>query len=60
MHTVSGSSAGDDELFDLVGAVGTAINASRGEELPSSMREAAGQAADELAAQLADEHRAGG
>ena len=42
----------DDTLFDLIGAVGAGINASRDEGLPLDVRELAADLADNTADRL--------
>lgn len=48
------SEDGDNELFDLVGAVGAGINASRDESLPLEVREVATDQADSAAEKLTE------
>jgi hypothetical protein len=42
----------DDELFDLIGAVGAGINASKDERLPVEVRQVAADVADNAADRL--------
>jgi hypothetical protein len=44
----------DNELFDLIGAVGAGINASRDESLPLEVREIAADQADSAAEKLTE------
>ncbi|MGW0712445.1 hypothetical protein ACWD4G_42025 [Streptomyces sp. NPDC002643] len=48
---------GDDELFDLIGGVGAAINAARDSSIDPTLREMAEKAAELGAAKLPKEKK---
>jgi hypothetical protein len=49
----------DDELFDLIGAVGTGIAVAKDEGIPPAARQVGTDAAEDAAAKLADLKRLG-
>jgi hypothetical protein len=44
----------DDELFDLIGAIGTGIGVAKDEGLPPAARQVGTDVAEDAAAKLAD------
>lgn len=49
----------DDDLFDLIGAIGTGIGVAKDEGLPSAARQVGTDVAGDAAAKLADIKRQG-
>ncbi|MCX5236273.1 hypothetical protein OG824_13790 [Streptomyces prunicolor] len=49
----------DDELFDLIGAIGTGVSVAQAEGLPPAARQIGADVADDAAAKLADLKRQG-
>ncbi|WP_328544098.1 hypothetical protein [Streptomyces europaeiscabiei] len=49
----------DDELFDLIGAIGAGIGVAKDDGLPSAARQVGTDVAEDAAAKLADIKRRG-
>lgn len=49
----------DDELFDLIGAIGAGIGVAKDEELPPAARQIGTDVTEDAAAKLADIKRQG-